>query len=211
MIFHIDKILHDIRVCLDENGYSESLIQIKDTDALSLDEIIRAKVLPAVDQVHLSAPYYRIEQGHNFGDAVYWREMESGWVILPDDFLRLVVFEMSDWERPVFTAITPSDALYAHQRSRIKALRGTPQRPVCVLSIRQEGRVLEFYSCKDESAYVTRAVYIPIATMDEDGGIDISKRCYEAVVYTAASLSLVTLGEVERANALSTMATTLLQ
>lgn len=211
MIYKLDKIMQDVRICLDQNMMSEALIESSDIDTLSLNEIVRSKILEAVRRVHLEAPNYLLEGGHNFGDAVYWREMESGWVLLPRDFMRLVVFEMDDWEQAVYTAISIDDPDYEKQRSRFKGIRGTSQKPVCAIAIRPEGRVLEFYSCKSTDAQVSRAMYIPYPSIDEDGGVDVSERCYNAVVYTAAGLTLMTCGEVEKANTLSGLAKTFLQ
>lgn len=211
MIYQIDKIMQDVRICLDQNMESDALIESGDIDTLALDEIIKSKILEAVQRVHMDAPNYLLEGGHNFGDAVYWRELESGWVLLPPDFMRLVVFEMDDWEQAVYQAISTDDPEYEKQRSRFKGIRGTAQRPVCAIAIRPEGRVLEFYSCKSEDAQVSRAMYIPYPKIDEDGGVDISERCYNAVVYTAAGLTLLTCGEVEKGNAVSELAQTFLK
>ena len=211
MIFQIDKIMQDVRCCIDQNMESDALIESGDIDTLALDEIIKSKILEAVQRVHMDAPNYLLEGGHNFGDAVYWRELESGWVLLPQDFMRLVVFEMDDWEQAVYQAISTDDPEYEKQRSRFKGIRGTAQRPVCAIAIRPEGRVLEFYSCKSEDAHVRRAVYIPYPTIDEDGGVDISERCYNAVIYTIAGLTLLTCGEVEKGNAGSELAQTFLK
>jgi hypothetical protein len=211
MVYNIDEVMRDVRVCIDQNMTSEQLLATDDIDTLALDEIVRSKILEAVRRVHLNAPAYLLEQGHNFGDAIYWGDQESGWTLLPDDFMRLIVFEMSDWERPVYAAISPTDPKYALQRQRVKALRGTPQRPVCVIGVQPVGLALEFYSCKSEDAYVKRALYLPYPELDESGGIDICERCYTAVVYTAASLVLLTLGESEKSTALSEIAKTLLQ
>ena len=203
MIYQVDKILQDVRVCIDQNASSESLLNEGDADTLSLDDIIRSKILESIQTVHLEAPNYLLENGHNFGDAVYWGDQESGWCLLPLDFMRLVVFEMSDWEQAVYTAISTDDPEYDRQHSRFKALRGTAQRPVCAIGMRPEGRVLEFYSCKSTDATVSRAIYIPYPSIDEDNGVDISERCYRAVVYAIASMTLTTLGESEKAEALS--------
>lgn len=211
MIFQIDRIMEDVRVCLDQNMDSGALIESGDIDTLSLDEIIRSKIVEAVQRVHTAAPYYLLEQGHNFGEELYWGDMESGWVLLPLDFMRLVVFKMDDWERAVYTAISTDDVEYDRQRSRFKGIRGTAQRPVCAIAVHPEGRVLEFYSCKSEDAHVSRAVYIPYPKIDRDGGIDISERCYKAVVYTAAGLTLLNIGETERGNAVSELALTFLK
>lgn len=211
MIYRIDDVMRDVRVCLDQNMTSEQLLHTEDVDTLALDDIIRSKILEAVVRVHTNAPTYLLEQGHNFGDTVYWGDLESGWVLLPQDFMRLIVFEMSDWERGVFTAISPSDPEYALQRQRVKALRGTAQRPVCAITTRPEGRALEFYSCKTKEAYVRRGVYLPYPEIDKDGGIDICERCYTAVIYAAAALTALTLGETDASSALSEISKTALQ
>ena len=125
--------------------------------------------------------------------------------------MRLISFEMSDWERAVYTAISPTDPEYALQRQRVKALRGTAQKPVCVITTRPEGKALEFYSCKSEDAYVSRGQYLPYPKVDGEDGIDICERCYTAVVYAAASLVLLTLGEGEKATALAEISNSALQ
>ncbi len=211
MIYQIDKILRDVRIAIDENKTNEQLIEDEDIDTLMLDDIIRSKIVEAVQRVHADAPNYLLEGGHNFGDAVYWREMESGWVLLPQDFMRLVVFEMDDWEQAVYQAISTDDPEYEKQRSRFKGIRGTAQRPVCAIAIRPEGKVLEFYSCKSTNAQVSRAVYIPYPTIDEDNGVDISERCYMAVVYTIGALVYTTLGEADKASNFLETAKTFLQ
>lgn len=211
MVYSIHNVIRDVRICLDQNMTSEKLLQDDDVDTLALDDIIRSKILEAVIKVHTNAPVYLLEEGHNFGDAVFWADLESGWVLLPQDFMRLIVFEMSDWECAVFQAISPANPEYALQRQRIKALRGTPQKPVCVITSRPEGRALEFYSCKSENAYIRRAQYLPYPKIDKDDGIDISERCYTAVVYTAASLVSLTLGESEKSSALSEISNSALQ
>lgn len=211
MVYKIHDVMRDVRVCLDQNVTSEQLLATDDIDTLSLDEIVRSKILEAVMRVHAKAPAHLLEQGHNFGDAVYWGEMESGWTLLPDDFMRLIVFQMSDWERACYGAISTNDPEYDLQRQRIKALRGTAQKPVCAIAIRPEGKVLEFYSCKSKSAYVSRAQYLPYPEIDAYGGIDICERCYMAVVYAAASLTLTTMGATEGASALSEISESALQ
>lgn len=217
MIYQIDRINKDVRVCMDQNITTEDLFNSGDIDSIMLDDIIHSKIIEAVERVHVSAPYSMLEIGHNFdneADAVYWGTGSfdnTGWIILPEDFLRLIIFEMNDWERPVYQAIGQNDPEYKKQRSRVKALRGTAQRPVCAICMRPEGMALEFYSCKSQNASVRRAMYVPYPHIDDDGGIDISEKCYKAVVYIAAALTLTSCGEPEKAELFFNMSKTYLE
>lgn len=206
MVYTIDEITKDIRIAIDQNMSSATLEEIHDVDTLALNEIIRSKVLESIKRVHSEAPYYLLDGGNNFGDALYWADKESGWVLLPEDFMRFVMFQMDDWVRPVFSAITPDDAEYEKQQSQFKGIRGTAQRPVCAISMRPEGRVLEFYSCKSRNAKVSKGIYIPYPTIDEENGVEICQRCYDAVVYTAAALVAATFGDANKTNVFNELA-----
>lgn len=206
MIYKLDDVLRDVRVALDRNGVSDTLIAEEDIDTLSLNDVIRSKVLEAARRIESEAPAHLLEGGHTFGDAVYWTDKGCGWVLLPDDFMRLIVFEMSDWERPVYNALSADDVQFALTHSRYKGLRGTPQRPVCSIVYHPEGRALEFCSCKDETAQVTQGNYLPYPAMDDNGGIDLCERCYTAIVYQAAALVAMTYEETDKGSALNELA-----
>lgn len=211
MIYRIAEMARDVRIALDQNNTSEQLVTTGDIDTLSLDEIIRSKIEEAARRVETAAPVHLLEEGHSFGDAVYWGQYESGWVLLPDDFMRLIAFRMSDWERTVYAAISADDPLYQKQSSRYKGIRGNIQKPVCAIVNLAEGKALEFYSCSSTDAYVSRASYLPFPKVDEDGGIDISEKCYMAVVYMTAALTLLTCGEADKASAMTDLSKTFLQ
>lgn len=198
-VYQVTPITKDVRVALDQNMISDRLVEIGDVDTLSLNDIIRSKIEDAVKRVHSEAPYYLLDGGNNLGESIYWNEgKNTGWILLPDNFMRLVVFQMDDWERAVYHAISEDDPEYELQSSKFKGIRGTPQRPVCAIAVRPEGRALEFYSCKSTQAQISRAVYMPYPHIDETDGINICKRCYEAVIYTIASLVLVTYGDTDK-------------
>jgi len=208
MIYLVDDIIGDVRIVLDEDRSGEPLLESGDEEALNLEELIRSKIEEGIDAVHSMAPSRMLDTGHAFGgdETLYWGELESGWVMLPDDWLRLVVFEMSDWERPVYDAIAADTPRARQTRSRVKALRGTAQRPVCVLGVRPEGKVLEFYSCKSRAARVTRGVYIPRAEIDDHGGVEVGEQCYRAAVYNIGALVMAVQGEAERSASLQAKA-----
>lgn len=211
MIYKLTDIVRDVRVAIDQNMTSAPLLATDDVETLALDTLIRSKVVEGVRRVESTAPVQFLEEGHDFIDTVYWMEYESGWLLLPDDFLRLIAFRMSDWEQTVFAAISPDDPQYAKQSSRFKGIRGNAQKPVCAVVNRAEGKVLEFYSCKSCDAYVARASYVPYPHIDDDGGVDISERCYQAVVYTIAALVVSTYGENEKAQTLTELAKSIFQ
>lgn len=211
MIYQTDKICKDVRIAIDENMTSESLTALLDVETLSLDTVIKSKIEEGVTRVHSIAPLLMLDSGHNFGDSLYWNGQDTcGWVLLPDDFMRLVVFQMDDWERAVYDPLSVENPISDKQYSRFKGIRGNTQRPRCVLAIRPEGRVLEFYSCKTQTAQVSRAVYIPYPKIDEHGGINICKHCYPAVIYSIASLVVSAYGEAEKSKLFGNLAESLL-
>jgi len=211
MVYNIETVSQDVRIAIDENKTSEQLLGDEDIDTLSLNEIVRSKIEEAVRRVETTAPTFLLEEGHTFGDSVFWEENGSGWTLLPDDFMQLIAFRMSDWERTCYNAISVDDPLYDLQSSRYKGVRGNVQKPVCAVVNRAEGKALEFYSCNSENAYVKRATYIPYPKIDDDGGIDISERCYTAVVYTTAALVLTAYGANDRAEQLNALAKSILE
>lgn len=212
MIYQLDNILRDVRTAIDMNAVDTALIDVEDIDTLTMDDIIRSKLLDAVRNVETAAPIQLLDSGHNFADEVYWNENEghegTGFAILPDDFMRLVAFKMSDWERAAYTPITETDPLYHLQHSRYKGVRGNAQKPIVALVTRAEGQLLEFFSSNSEEATVEQAVYIPLPFIDENGGMEICERCYRAVVYYAAGLAEMAIGNADMGNLLIEQAKT---
>nr|DAV37242.1 MAG TPA: hypothetical protein [Caudoviricetes sp.] len=209
-VYQIHEIIKDVRIALDQNMVSDTLEIIGDVDTLSINDIIKSKIVEAIKRIHSEAPSHLLDGGYNFGDEIYWKDNCTGWILLPENFMRFVVFQMNDWERPVFFPISTDDPEYEKQSSRFKGIRGNPQRPVCAISIRPEGRVLEFFSCKSNEAKVSRAVYIPYPQIDRYGAVEICQRCYDAVIYTIAALVLTTFGDTDKSSALSELSKSIL-
>jgi len=223
MIYQQSEISRDVRVALDQNSVSTQLLEVDDIDTLSLDELIVNKVPDAVRMVEMQAPLHLLDSGNNFGDSISWGGavnadgtssstdgVYKGWTALPEKFMRLIVFKMSDWERPVYAAVTGDDPRYLHQSSRHGGIVGTPQKPVCAIVVRPEGRVLEFWSCSSTNATVERAVFLPIPEWDDDGGISICERCYRPAVYYTAALVSRAMGNADFATLLTNSADAML-
>jgi hypothetical protein len=158
-----------------------------------------------------------LDGGKAFGDSIGWESRVgygSGHILLPADFLRLLVFRMSDWSRSVSEVITEDDPRYDMQRSRYSGVKGTPDRPVVAITNQPVGKVLEFYSCtQGADVYIKMARYVPrpvIKMVDDVEVIDLSPKIVRAVVYYAAALVAESVGENERGKVLRDVANELL-
>lgn len=206
MEYAVRSLLRDVRVAIDLNKQSAELESFKDVDTLTINEIARSKIIDAARMVESSAPSYLLDSGEPFATTIGWDSKVGyggGHIILPQDFMRLVSFQMSDWDYAVTTAITEDDPLYARQRSRWPGIRGCPQRPVVAITQQPVGQVLEFYSCTGgEDVYVARARYIPypfILEKDGEDCIDLCEKLKPAIVYYTAYLTEQTLGDTNMA------------
>lgn len=226
----VSDIVRDAKVAMDRNTSSEQLAGWGDVDTLTLEEILSSKVEEAAREVESVAPRTMLD-GEQLGDNVAWLDAVSterggsvelgdemslartagvgaGRIVLPADFMRLLVFRMSDWDRAVYDAIGSDDPRYALQSSRYGGIRGNPQKPVVAIVNYGDGLALEFYSCKGgQGVKVSEARYVPIPKIT-DGKIKISEKVYTAVVYHVAYLAALTLGDTAMAQAMMAVVNT---
>lgn len=146
-------------------------------EQLTIDQQIKAQITEAVAQAHLEAPADWLVNASPFAGEITWEDTH-GSIALPEDWLRLVSFSMSDWQMPVLAPITCDHPAYALQRSEFPGLRGTPEKPVCAIT---PDRRLEFYSCRTKNAGIAHALYMPMPAIIDDA-IDIAPRCYPIVI-----------------------------
>lgn len=201
MKYTVSDLIAEVRVVMDRNNTSAPLLAEGDIDTLTIEEIIEASLPRAARIIEGNAPHHLIDSGKPFGQSISWesrRGIGSGSIHLPDDYLRLVVFQMSDWSRPVTETISEDDDEYAVQRSRY-GVKGNPQRPVVAVVQQPIGLVLEFYSCEaGDKAYVKRARYLPIPKVRK-GKIELCEKLKDAVVYYTGYLAYLSLGDANSA------------
>jgi hypothetical protein len=197
-------------VAIDLNCKSSPLTELGDLDALGIDDIIASKIVEGIVSVERTAPLWMLDATESMANmTITWEDdRNSGSVGLPEDFLRLVKFRMSDWNVGVTEAIDAESPLYIRQRS--KYVCGNPERPVCAIVRNSTGHRLEFYSCSSKNATVAEALYRPYPVIDKNGGVYISTLCYKAVINYIAGLTLATVGETERAKELYEMSASIL-
>lgn len=214
MEYNVSDIVQEAKVALDENVDSSALSGLGDVDTLKLDEIVESKVVDAAMVIEQNAPAYMLDSGKAFGESIGWDGQPgygAGYIHLPDDFMRLVCFQMSDWDYAVTIAITEDSPQYQMQRSRFAGVRGNPQKPVVAITSQPIGLVLEFFSCySGENAFIKKARYIPIPRI-KNGKIDLCEKLRRAVVYYTAYLAALSLGNGDAAAAMLATARELAQ
>ena len=202
MIYKVADLVREVRIAIDKNNSSAPLAAlIDDVDTLSIDALIESKIEDAARAVTVNAPRHLLDSGKGFSTAVAWSSSKTkhwGFTQLPEDFLRLVTFQMSDWSYPVVEAITETDPIYKRQNSRFAGIGGNPQRPVVAIVQHPIGLILEFYSCTSNDVAVKLARYIPVPRIENER-IGISEKLVDSVVYYCAYLVLTSLSEVEQA------------
>lgn len=104
-----------------------------------------------------------------------------GKVVLPDDFLKLAVFKMTEWERPVIKPITEDNPKYNLQQNEYT--RGGVSKPVVVIKndANTGKKILEYYTVKTSHAIET-ATYVK-----KDKPENLPDEIVEAIAYQCAT------------------------
>lgn len=205
MDYAVDDIITDVLTTM--NRKAESAALLNSGVALSVRDIARSKLLDASVQMTMEAPI-RMLEGETFGESAVWESaigIGIGAVDLPNDFLRLLVFQMSDWTHAVYHVVEPDSPEWQMvSTSLLMSVRGNGSRPLCTITHWATGRKLEFCGCSSGSEVsVSKAVYAarPFITPNQLTGdrIEFSADIKRAVIFRCAALSCITLGDDEAA------------
>lgn len=195
-----------VRVVMDENRVSTSLVQSNDIDTLSLNELIERNVLTAARTIELLAPRHMLADAEKYDSGTTAFELEklgkgkyAGHLSLPDTLLRVVGVKMSDWQREGRLTDSGSPE-YACQRSEWLGVGGTPECPVAAVVPREDGYIgLELYASTSEAAALSYMTYVSLPQKDNNGNVNLCLPLKDAITYMAASLTCMTLGESQTA------------
>jgi hypothetical protein len=134
------------------------------------------------------------------GSTVYPDLTEgNGYVLLPEDFYLLSVFQMQGWQKPVYEATLENDRISAIQTNPYT--RGSEIRPVCTIttssahtdSSGNPRNQLNYYSLRRglASHTVSKALYVPVAggitNIGPDTDLGLSLQAIEPLAYLSAS------------------------
>ena len=206
----VDELVKEVRVTLDENQVENVYLQ-SGTDNMELDEIIRSKLPDAVRAIVEMCPVSLLNADALTlaDDDLTTNEDGSGYVVLPNDFLRLVSFKLASWNRAVTSVAEQGSPTDLMQRNTFT--RGTPIKPICVLSHKADGkRVLEYFTASGGNDTIERALYVPnpsIVTEDGNEKISIPHLLRAAIVNYCAGLTCFSRGDAEQGNLFLKIAT----
>lgn len=187
-------LVNKVRTLLDEiSSENMPIVDVGMVDNNPLDEIIDSLLDESAVEILMKAPFHRLDISsatvtpeQNFNDKTI------GKFALPEDFLRLVYFTMSDWLRPVTELAIKGDPV--SQRQSIKYIRGGLARPVGVLVKDDGGLKIEYYSTRVERHEVSEFKYIARTTAEY-----ISDEMVDAMCWICAGKTLVVMGQPEQA------------
>lgn len=116
-----------------------------------LNILISAILNEATKRVLLNAPLSVVDPVKSDQENGIEEGDKTGFIPLPDNFLRFVSLKMNDWKRETNELVKTTDHRYKLQRN--KYTRGGTAKPVAVISKRTVGglqkRVIEYYSINE--------------------------------------------------------------
>ena len=182
----VEEIVRDVLRLMDEN---EDILQEKIEFGIAgtnLVDLIREEIEPVAAECILSATSPELNESKEYEADVEWEGIGRGRVILPSDFLRLIRFRMSDWDRSVTRFMEYGGEAYSlrfHPRSGRRGIRSSP-----AVAIQSEGSdaYLEFVGSTDPGTYVERFSYIPRPVIAPDDTICIPSGLFPRVARTCA-------------------------
>ncbi len=207
----LSDVIREVKIILDEN-ITEVSVLTDDPDQLQMEGHIRARIIDAVRAIHEAADSSLLDDGeeipvestvtviqNQIDGAAY--QNGTGYVTLPDDFMRLVIFKMKKWKRPVVEAISDTDPRYFLQKSRFVGIRGGTEKPVCAITTGGASKVLEFFSLSpgETDLEVEKHRYLPLPAIEDDT-IKMCRKLVRPIYYQCAALVALSLKDQSSAN-----------
>lgn len=176
-------IVADVKVCFDEIGLNDAEF-LTGTDNAEMDTIIASKIGDALRFVGLHADVGYLEPTV-IEESV---TAENGVVDykLPDDFLRMIYAQLSDWLFAVTEPIFYTEKEYATLKNPITT--GYPDNPKVAITADKH---LELYTTKRSDVKLSFG-YIGEAKPNNNNEWPIPEKVYRGVVYYIAGLTLLT-------------------
>lgn len=169
----VEEIVKSVLRLLDEN---EDILEEKIEFGIAgtnLVELIREEIEPVATECILNATAAELNESEEWDADVEWEGIGRGSVPLPSDFLRLIRFRMSDWDRAVTRFMEHGSEAYQLRFHPRVGRRGIRTAPAVALQQEGTGACLEFIGSTDPGAFVERFSYIPRPVIAADDTVNI--------------------------------------
>lgn len=205
------QLINKVKTRIDEVCASGDIISpVGVENTKPYDSIIDELLNEAAIELLLKVPYYRLdvasanvvcsaigpimtqsEQAEGDGvKTIAPMIKNAGRAILPDDFLRLVSFKMSEWQQPVTELYFAHDEV-AKRQANIYT-RASVAKPVGVLRKLADGYAIDYYSVTAQTNEHTLEEFLYIK---RDTPENISDELVDIMVWICAGKTLGVLGE----------------
>lgn len=155
-------------------------------DAQLPNEIEEFRVEDFVDEairyIGRVAPVRALGEGKDFKDGT----IETNSIQLPNGFVRLIAFQMADWDLPIVDALPSEHPRYRQQANEV--LKGTPKRPIVFIC--DGGTKLEYYTSK--SADIKKAYAFVVDTTT-----DYPEQLSDAIAWKTAELVFSAMNDAQ--------------
>jgi hypothetical protein len=156
-----NEIINRVKAKIDEltpiNGLT---VVLSGFDDKPIDMFIDYVLDECADDIQRACPLWML-RAHVSNAQTHALNEYSGYVYLPDDFLRLVSFKLKLWERSVTVPVLSGTVAAERQKT---VLRGGTAKPVCVIgqgsdSNNQTKETLEYYSTRGNDHELEHFLY----------------------------------------------------
>ncbi len=191
------RVCADVRILLNRDERYRGLLDIKDTETLTLDRRITAMMPRAVAETELEAPPHLLDGGYDFadGDDIAVERCPDPKLLkvtarLPPDFMRLVSLRFTGSDTALHQTLPADDTTVTLMRLPGASALIAGHGPVASVERRNDCLHLTVWCERtaNEEPEIAEAVYRPIPEWDRDGALEISRRLYDTAVLRCAEM-----------------------
>lgn len=138
------ELINMVKTKVDElSPLDDIIVGVSSINDKPIDSFADSLLDESAKELMMNVPLWRLGGTSLFLEVIPNKD-GSGYVYLPEDFLRLIAFKMKEWERPVTDVVEEGSPLGKMQSN--KYLRGGICKPICVIGHLSGFRILKYYS-----------------------------------------------------------------
>lgn len=176
------ELIDRVRILIDEiSSGTLPIVSVGVEENNPTDTMIDGVLDESTLEVLLNAPLIRLHPTDGSSSTITPNstDVKVGVIQLPNDFVRMVCLQMSDWAEPLYDIAIAGTPVANRQKNPY--LRGGVAKPVAVLSHHSNGYSLSYYSTKSSTHSIKRLDYIAECSAEElEGSMNIDAMCWIA-------------------------------